>query len=97
MTKQLGAATVTINPADAEACELTAGSKVRLFNDTGSLELDVAISDSVPQGVAMSVKGRWPRSAGKERANVNVLNPGRKTDMGESSAVHGVEVEIAGL
>ena len=31
------------------------------------------------------------RAAG---ANVNALNPGAKTDMGESSAVHGVLVEL---
>lgn len=95
--KQLGAATVTINPADADARGLAAGSQVRLFNDTGSLQLGVVISDSVPEGVAMSVKGRWPRGADKERANVNALNPGHKTDMGESSAVHGVEVEIENI
>jgi anaerobic selenocysteine-containing dehydrogenase len=61
------------------------------------LELDVVVSDRVAPGVAMSPKGRWPRRAGKERANVNTLNPGQKTDMGESSAVHGVEVEIAAI
>ena len=73
------------------------GSRVRLFNATGSLELAVALSDMVPPGVAHSVKGRWPRSAGKKRANVNTLNPGIKSDMGESTAVHGVEVEIEGV
>ena len=35
--------------------------------------------------------------AASGRANINRLNPGRKTDMGESSAVHGVEVEILPL
>ena len=95
--KQLGPAIVTINPADAEARGLAAGSRVRLSNGTGNLELEVAISDMVAPGVAHSVKGRWPRSAGPKRANVNVLNPGVKSDMGESSAVHGVEVEIAAV
>jgi hypothetical protein len=51
----------------------------------------------VPPGVALSPKGRWPRRAGKQRANVNVLNPGAKSDMGESTAVHGVEVEIGAV
>jgi anaerobic selenocysteine-containing dehydrogenase len=92
--KQLGPAMVTINPADAKARGLAAGSQVRLSNDTGSLELNLALSDMVPPGVALSPKGRWPRRAGKQRANVNVLNPGAKSDMGESTAVHGVEVEI---
>ena len=95
--KQLGAATVTINPADAKAHGLSAGSRVRLSNGTGSLDLDLVVSDSVPEGAAMSVKGRWPRRAGKNRANVNALNSGVKSDMGESTAVHGVEVEIAAL
>ena len=95
--KQLGSATVTINPADAEAHGLAAGDRVRLSNSVGSLELGVVVSDRVPPGVAMSPKGRWPRRAGKQRANVNILNPGQKSDMGESSAVHGVEVEIAGI
>ncbi len=92
--KQLGPAMVTINPADAEARGLAAGCRVRLTNATGSLELALALSDMVPPGVALSPKGRWPRRAGKQRANVNVLNPGAKSDMGESTAVHGVEVEI---
>jgi len=95
--KQLGPAIVTINPADAEARGLAAGSRVRLSNETGNLELEVAISDMVAPGVAHSVKGRWPRSAGPNRANVNTLNPGVKSDMGESSAVHGVEVEISAV
>ena len=53
----------------------------------------VDITDAVPPGVAYAPKGRWPshESAG---ANVNALNPGAKTDMGESSAVHGVLVEL---
>ena len=34
---------------------------------------------------------------GGARANVNVLNPGIKSDMGESTCVHGVEVEIAAV
>jgi hypothetical protein len=27
-------------------------------------------------------------------ANVNILNPGQKTDLAESSSVHGIEVRI---
>jgi len=95
--KQLGAATVTIHPADAEARGLAAGSRVRLSNGTGSLELALVLSDMVPQGVALSPKGRWPRREGPARANVNELNAGAKSDMGESTAVHGVEVEISAV
>ena len=93
ITEQLGAATVALHPDDAAARGLGPGDQVALSNDTGSLELAVEISDIVPRGVALSHKGRWPKREGP-RANVNVLNPGIKTDMGESTSVHGVEVTV---
>lgn len=96
VAERMGAATVTLHPEDARARGLAAGQRVRLSNETGSLELDLAIAETIPQGVAFSPKGRWPRQEG-ERANVNVLNPGLKSDMGESTCVHGVEVEIAAV
>jgi hypothetical protein len=48
----------------------------------------------IPAGVALARKSRWPKLS-PQRANINVLNSGRKTDMGESTAVHGVEVTVA--
>ncbi len=92
----MGEATVTLHPEDAAARGLTEGQQVRLSNETGSLELALAVAVSIPQGVALSPKGRWPRQEGA-RANVNVLNPGIKSDMGESTWVHSVEVEIAAV
>ena len=72
---------------------LAAGDTAELANATGRLVLTVALSDAVPPGVAYAPKGRWPKRE-PGGANVNVLNPGTKTDMGESSAVHGVEVTV---
>jgi hypothetical protein len=46
--------------------------------------------------VALAHKGRWLR-ADAAGANVNVLNPGAKSDMGESTAVHSVEVSVTAL
>ena len=71
-------------------------SNVVLANGEGTLELVARISDAVPLGVLMSPKGRWP---GREAsgANVNVLNPGAKSDMGDATAVHGVEVQLRAL
>ncbi len=92
----MGEATVTLHPEDAAARGLTEGQQVRLSNETGSLELALAVAGSIPQGVALSPKGRWPRQEGA-RANVNVLNPGIKSDMGESTCVHSIEVEIAAV
>ncbi|MEE9210299.1 MAG: molybdopterin-dependent oxidoreductase [Kiloniellales bacterium] len=92
--EQLGAATVALHPEDAAERGLSAGDRATLANDTGSLELAVAISDVVPRGIALSHKGRWPKREG-QGANVNVLNPGIKTDMGASTSVHGVEVVVS--
>jgi anaerobic selenocysteine-containing dehydrogenase len=94
--RKLGEPCVYVNRLDAAALGLKDGGGARLFNQTGRLELRVEISDAIAPGVALAHKGRWPKLDGA-RANVNVLNPGTRTDMGESSSVHGTIVEIEPL
>jgi anaerobic selenocysteine-containing dehydrogenase len=96
ISRWIGAAGVTIHPSDAAERGLAEGDTVRMWNETGSLELAVSVSDIVPVGVAYSPKGRWPKRE-PQAFNVNVLNDGRKTDIGESTAVHGVEVTVEAL
>jgi anaerobic selenocysteine-containing dehydrogenase len=91
--KRLGPARIALNPSDAAERGLAPGDLAEVSNATGRLMLEVATDVSLPRGVALSHKGRWPRLDAGE-ANVNSLNPGAKTDMGESSAVHGVEVAV---
>ena len=79
--------------SDAAARGLNEGDEAKLTNDTGEIVLKVRLSDEIPVGVALAHKGRWPKRE-TNQANVNFLNPGKKTDMGESSSVHGVEVFI---
>jgi anaerobic selenocysteine-containing dehydrogenase len=93
LARPAGPPTVALNPSDAAARGLREDDEVLLSNETGSLKLLVRLSDDVPPGVALSHKGRWPRQE-PEGANVNVLNPGRKADMGENSCVHSVEVAV---
>lgn len=96
VTERMGAAMVALHPDDAAARGLVTGAQVVLENETGRLELELALSDALPRGVAYAPKGRWPKRE-PSGANVNVLNPGTKADMGESTAVHGVEVAISAL
>jgi anaerobic selenocysteine-containing dehydrogenase len=91
--RRWGGATVALHPEDAAARGLADGDEVVLSNDTGSLTLRLRVSDEVLPGVALSPKGRWPKRE-PGGANVNVLNPGRKADLGGSSAVHSVEVSV---
>ncbi len=88
-----GEPTVHLHPADLRALDLRDGGYAELANETGRLVLRVAASDAVPPGTALAHKGVWPKLAARG-ANVNALNPGEKTDMGESTSVHGTEVHI---
>jgi anaerobic selenocysteine-containing dehydrogenase len=90
---RLGPATITLHPADAAERGLAEGDDVLVANATGSLPLRVILSEALPRGVALSHKGHWPKRE-PARANVNVLNPGHKADMGENTCVHGVEVMV---
>ena len=69
------------------------GSEVVLHNETGELAGIARSSDAVPPSVALVYKGRWPSGDARE-GNVNALNPGLGTDLGESTAVHGVEAAL---
>jgi anaerobic selenocysteine-containing dehydrogenase len=92
--KAQGDASVRLHPDDANTLGIGDGDLVELRNECGTLRLRASLSRDVVPGVALSYKGRWPKLSG-QRANVNVLNPGVATDMGESSSVHGVEVTVA--
>jgi anaerobic selenocysteine-containing dehydrogenase len=96
INEQLGVGDVALHPDDAAALGLKDGIEAKLSNETGELVLRVRLSDEIRPGVALAHKGRWPKRE-RNRANVNVLNPGTKTDMGESTAVHGVEVTVTPL
>ena len=85
-----------MHPADAAARGLAAGDAVVLANDSGRLALTLALSDEIPRGVAYAPKGRWPKLE-PTGANVNVLNPGERSDMGDATAVHGVEVTVSAV
>lgn len=92
-----GKATVTVSPAEAKERGLMDGQSVGLLNETGWLPgLTLSLSDAVPIGVALVPKGRWP-GAESSGANVNVLFAGGKTDLAESSAVHGIEADLVAM
>jgi anaerobic selenocysteine-containing dehydrogenase len=93
---RIGAATIALHPADAAERHLAEGDAALVHNHCGRLSLQVVMSDELPRGVALTHKGRW-LCADAAAANVNVLNPGEKSDMGESTAVHSVEVSVSPL
>lgn len=93
ITDRIGAATIALHPEDARERHLAEGDRARVHNACGRLGLKVVISAQLPRGVALAHKGRWLKTDGAD-ANVNVLNAGVKSDMGQSTAVHSVEVLV---
>jgi len=91
--RRLIVATVTIHPDDATDRNISAGDTVMLSNANGELEFIAKVDTTVPKGSLLTYKSRWPKAEGA-RANVNLLHIPRKTDIGESTSVHGVEVEL---
>jgi len=94
--RRIGPAYVTLHPSDAAARGLRQGDRATVSNATGTLELAVTISEAVPPGVAVSPKGRWPKLEPAD-GNINRLNPGQRSDMGQSTSVHGVEVLVTAV
>jgi anaerobic selenocysteine-containing dehydrogenase len=90
--KKLGPARVALHPEDAKARGLSDGQDVLLRNATGQITMRLALSDVIPQGAALTHKTPWLKK--NQGVNVNVLNPGLTSDMGRSTALHGVEVEV---
>jgi anaerobic selenocysteine-containing dehydrogenase len=87
---------ITLHPEDAAARGLVEGAMARLSNDTGELLMPVHVDAKAPPGIALAVKGAWPKRQCDHR-NINALHAGRKADMGESTAVHGVEVTVTAV
>jgi len=95
IARRMGEQSVTLHPADAAARGLEVGAPVELVSEAGALILPVQLSTTIPRGVALIHKSRWPKRNGG--ANVNVLTRGDKADMGESTSVHGTEVTVTAV
>ena len=93
MLKRAGPRRVTLNPGDAAARDLRDGDVARIFNDRGSFEAEVAVSDIARPGVAASVKGYWPKIVGED-ANLNRTVAERDSDMGGGAVFHDNRVEV---
>jgi anaerobic selenocysteine-containing dehydrogenase len=90
---RLGEPAVMLNQNEIARRGLKEGDQVVLTNKAGALRLTVRLSPDVPEHVALVYKGRWPRYSG-EAANINVLNAGLRSDIAESTAVHGVYASL---
>lgn len=94
VARRAGELTLSITAEDAASLKLEDGALARVTSRTGSLVLPVVITDALPPGVGLIPKGAWPKLRA-DRSNVNVLTDTRASDMGSSTAIHGLEVVVA--
>ncbi|MEQ8346935.1 MAG: molybdopterin-dependent oxidoreductase [Sneathiellaceae bacterium] len=93
---QAGAEILTLNPADAARAGIADGDRVTARNPLGSLSFQARLDPAMLPGTAFAPKGRWLKRS-PQHANVNLLNPGDRSDMGDSTAVHSVEIVVEPL
>ena len=77
-----------LNPKDAEKRGINDGDRVQVFNDRGSLVIDVKVTTRITPGVAGIPQGGWytPDKAGvDQRGSVNVLTSQRPTPLAKSN------------
>ncbi|MEZ5925357.1 MAG: molybdopterin-dependent oxidoreductase [Hyphomicrobiaceae bacterium] len=84
--------TIYVSAEEAGRRGLAPGGRVRVSTPAGSLVMELAVSGRVPDGVALAYKSPWLKA--KDGANINTLNPGLKSDLGQSTAVHSLLVTI---
>jgi anaerobic selenocysteine-containing dehydrogenase len=86
-------AVVTIHPTDASNRRIEEGTKVRVFNDRGSIELPAHIDYGIKPGCIAVTNGWWRNEGG----SVNLCSKGRETDMAYGAAFHDNLVEVQSL
>jgi anaerobic dimethyl sulfoxide reductase subunit A len=77
-----------LNPKDAEKRGIIDGDRVQVFNERGTLFIDVKVSPRITPGVAGIPQGAWytPDKEGiDQRGSVNVLTSQRPTPLAKST------------
>lgn len=93
LRRRQGEIAVAIHPDEASARGVADADRVVLSNATGVLRAQIQLDDRVPPRCIMMPKGRWLKLE-PDAATVNVLNPSRSSDYGESATFHGTEVTL---
>ncbi|MCX6421075.1 MAG: molybdopterin oxidoreductase family protein [Actinobacteria bacterium] len=96
LARKAGEVSVLICAEDAAVRGLKEGDLARVFNDRGSFEARVHVTDMVASGVAASYGIRWARNS-PGRRTVNDTTSQRLTDMGRGASFYDNAVEIVAV
>ncbi len=81
---------VSIHPVDAMERGVRDGSRVRVFNDRGSIEMPARFDHGIKPGCVAVSNGWWISEGG----SVNFCSKGRETDMAFGAAFHDNLVDV---
>jgi len=85
-----------IHPLDAEARRVSDGSKVRVFNERGAVEVRARVGDRVRPGV-VSLPSGWWATLSPGGTSVNALTADGLSDWGGGGDFHDTLVQVAGI
>lgn len=91
-----GEPTVEIHPFDAAPRGIADGSRVRVFNDRGEVDLLARVTERARPGCAVALSIWWKKFA-RDGKNVNELTSQALTDIGRAPTFYDCLVEIEAL
>jgi anaerobic selenocysteine-containing dehydrogenase len=84
-----------MNRADAEPRGLVHGAEVRVWNDLGSVNLPLEVSDDVPAGVVASEKGAWLSTSRTGQTISALVSADMRADLAEGACFNDTLVDVA--
>ena len=88
---------LTIHPIDAQSRGVVDGTRIRVWNDLGSIEVKARVDVDVRPGVVSLPKGDWLRNYGTQGRGVNVLVPATVDPTVGGACFNDTRVEVAAL
>jgi anaerobic selenocysteine-containing dehydrogenase len=88
-----GEPTLEIHPQDAAARNIADGSRVRVFNDRGSIDVLARVTDRARAGVVVALSIWWKKLA-RDGRNANELTSQRLTDIGRAPTFYDCLVQV---
>ena len=89
-----GEPTVEIHPHDAEVRGITDGTRVRIFNDRGSIDVLARVTDRARPGCVVALSIWWKKLA-RDGKNANELTSQALTDIGRAPTFYDCLVQVA--
>ena len=85
-----------MHPSDAKSRAIQTGDLVRIFNQRGSMQARVRVTDKARAGVVVGLSIWWKKLAA-DGHNANAVTSQRVTDMGGGATFYDVLVEVEKL